>query len=110
MPHNIKNSISTILSLIHLVNQYINNSEFWKKQNRDEQLQIIGIAAESLKILSILLYPIIPKYSETLFKYFGLSKKDVVLENCKLKFDNDTILKYKREFKNELFIRKLKHR
>ena len=106
---SVKQTINSIINLVQLTNQYLNASQFWKITNVSEQHQIIGTATEALRVISIFMYPVIPRYAEVLLKYFKVGEKDRRLENCKIEESKETVVKYDVKMKDELFIRKLKH-
>ena len=95
---SVKQTINSIINLVQLTNQYLNASQFWKITNVSE-----------LRVISIFMYPVIPRYDEVLLKYFKVGEKDRRLENCKIEESKETVVKYDVKMKDELFIRKLKH-
>ena len=102
-----KIAVSSVVALIQLTNQYLNSSKFWKLQSKQEQHGAIGLACEALRVISILLYPIIPRYSETLMGYFRVPQAERNLDYCKI--SSNTIVKYDPSITPNLFVKKLKH-
>jgi methionyl-tRNA synthetase len=100
-----KGSVQTIIGMIQMTNQYLNASEFWNIKDKQEQYKVIGTASEALKVISILLYPIIPSYAEHLLKYFKV--KDITLDKCKI--EENIEIKYDHSVKDKLFISKLQY-
>ncbi len=105
----VKQNIMGVIGLVQLTNQYLNASEFWKQKNKQDQYQIIGTASQALRVISILMYPIIPQYAQTLLRYFKVNEAERRLENCKITAEKEVVVKYDPEVRGELFIRKLKH-
>ena len=93
-----------------MTNQYLNVSKFWKTTNKNEQYAVIGTASEALRVISILLYPIIPRYSEIVMKYFKMDNKERSLERCKIENKKEVVLNYDQNIRNDLFIRRIKNR
>ena len=105
-----KATIRSIIDLMQMTNQYLNTSKFWTIEDKKQQRRVIGTAAEALKVISILLYPVTPNYAETLLKYFKVTDNERRLENCRIEIDKEVILKYDPKIRDKLFIRKLTHR
>ena len=63
-------SIDKIIDLLITINKYINESHFWENNDKTMILTIY----ESIKIICILLYPIIPEYQEKASLFFGINK------------------------------------
>jgi len=102
-----KGSLQTIIGMIQMTNQYLNGSEFWNVKDKQEQYKVIGTASEALRVISILLYPVIPSYAEHLLKYFKV--KDARLDQCKIEESKSIEIKYDHSVKDKLFIRKLQY-
>ncbi len=99
--------MEAVVGLMQMTNQYLNASAFWKSSERKDQHRVVGTAAEALRVMSILLYPIIPRYSETVMRYFKVRPEERRLERCKIKAD--AVVRYDPKATDTLFIKKLKH-
>lgn len=104
-----KVTVKSIIELIQMTNQYLNASKFWKVEDKREQYRIVGTAAEALRVISILLYPVTPGYAETLLRYFQVPDSEKRLENCRIEMDKEVTLKYDPKMRSRLFIPKLSH-
>ena len=64
-----------ILKLAREGNAYLNLRAPWNliKKDRDEAGTVLTIAANSLRTISIMLYPIMPTYAEKLYRMLGLN-------------------------------------
>jgi methionyl-tRNA synthetase len=73
----IDNAISDIMKGCSLVNQYLENTEPWKLRKNElekERLQeVLGNSVEALRIVSGLLYPVIPEKIVELREWIGFS-------------------------------------
>lgn len=68
-------SLDQIWTFITIVNQYLNEQEPWSKgqdpSKRVEVNYVLYSAAEALRFLSVLLYPVIPRSAERIWKQLG---------------------------------------
>eukprot|EP00826_Nyctotherus_ovalis_P035866 TRINITY_DN3118_c0_g2_i4.p1 TRINITY_DN3118_c0_g2~~TRINITY_DN3118_c0_g2_i4.p1 ORF type:complete len:109 (-),score=33.21 TRINITY_DN3118_c0_g2_i4:122-448(-) len=103
-----KGSLQTVIGLIQQTNQYLNASEFWTAKNKQEQHTIIATASEALRVISVLLYPVVPSYSELLLKYFRVQEKDRVLDKCRIEAGRSVEIRYDWSVRDKLFMRKLR--
>jgi len=71
-------ALNEIWAAINIVNKYVNDSAPWeeiKKGNTKRVDTIIYSLAESLRIISVLIYPVLPDTSDKIRKQFSLKKK-----------------------------------
>lgn len=64
-------ALEKIFELVHEANKYINQAEPWKVQDKSRLGTILYNIVESLRIVSILLYPFIPETAEKLSQQIG---------------------------------------
>jgi len=77
--YELHNALSEIWKCISEVNRYLNEKKPWK--NKNERSTIIYTALDSIRIISILLYPFIPSTSEKINLTLGLRSGH--LKDCK---------------------------
>jgi methionyl-tRNA synthetase len=75
-------AVSEIFSFVDSCNKYIAEKEPWKKTGKELETILYSIA-DSLRIISILLWPFIPLTSEKIQEQLGLEKKQHTLKECK---------------------------
>ncbi len=70
----LQNTISTIMSLAHSANKYINDKEPWKtiKTNPENAATTLYVATQLVKALAVFLQPIIPKTTQEIFQVLGM--------------------------------------
>ncbi len=73
-------ALGEIWSFIRAANKYVNDKEAWKKKG-DELSGILYNLLESLRIISILIYPFMPETSERLRRQLGVDREGI--EYCK---------------------------
>ncbi|RLJ00068.1 MAG: methionine--tRNA ligase [Candidatus Aenigmatarchaeota archaeon] len=76
-------ALKNIIHYAKLSNAYFNNSEPWKK-DEEEKKRISYIAGNLVKNLSIMLYPITPKFSEQIFDYLNIKPEAVKWGDIKI--------------------------
>lgn len=98
---NFNEAVKDILYISDLGNKYFQESEPWKLINKDKNQahKIVGLCVNIVKILSILIQPILPRFSEELQKQLNLN--NLKFENAK--FD----LKYHKINKAKILIKKI---
>jgi len=69
------NALNDIFYLVNESNKYINDTKPWEIKVKAELGGILYNLLESLRFISILLYPFMPETSEKIFEYLGLEKK-----------------------------------
>jgi len=88
-------ALACLWKFINKVNAFFHSQEPWKlaKCDRDAFLQVLAATANSLKIVAVLLWPVMPKKMEKLLSSLGLSFKidknlveDLSLGNWNQKF------------------------
>ncbi|MBD3309736.1 methionine--tRNA ligase [Candidatus Woesearchaeota archaeon] len=74
---NTKEAVKEIMAISDLGNRYFQEKEPWKMIKKDEQEahRVLGLCVNIVKILSILISPVLPKFAEELQKQ--LKAKDV---------------------------------
>ena len=82
---NFNEALKEILSISDLGNQYFQKNEPWKlvKEDKEKAHEVIGTCVNLAKILSVLISPILPSFSEQLHTQLGLKEP----EWKELKFD-----------------------
>ncbi len=85
--YNFRETIKTILEISALGNQYFQDKQPWHliKKDRKKCESVVSAAANVVKILSILLTPIIPSFSEKLQKQMAVDNQNFSNLNFKLK-------------------------
>ncbi len=78
--YEIEKALSLIFAYIDECNNYIQSKQPWKLQG-EEFAKIMYSVADSIRIISILLWPFIPSTSEKINAQFGFDKPNI--ENCK---------------------------
>lgn len=73
-------ALNEIFMFIDACNEYVQNKQPWKLEG-DEKNQILYTLLDSIRIISILLYPFIPKSTEKINKHFDFPKP--LYKNCK---------------------------
>ena len=73
----IKDATSTAINIARLGNQYFSTKEPWHlvKKDREKTATILNISAKVSEIISILLWPIIPKTAEQIWSALGFEAK-----------------------------------
>jgi len=73
---NCREAVKVILEISSLGNKYLQDNEPWKlvKENKKKCQEILTLAANIVKNLAILLYPIMPVFSVKIQKQLGLDK------------------------------------
>jgi methionyl-tRNA synthetase len=74
-------ALKNIIHYGKIANAYFNNNEPWKKVE-EEKKKISAISANLVKNLTILLYPIVPKFSEQIFDFLNLNPKKLEWEDA----------------------------
>jgi methionyl-tRNA synthetase len=73
LQYNTSGAIQSFWEVITDANQFVQDSEPWKKQG-EERDAIILIAAETARIASILIAPVVPDLSKTVLQRLNVSK------------------------------------
>jgi len=73
---NIKGAVKGILEISALGNKYFQEKEPWKliKTDKDKAHKVLGLCVNIVKILTVLINPITPEFSEKLKKQLALKK------------------------------------
>ena len=81
----LNNFIKLIVDKSFEANKYINDMQPWslKKTDKKRMNTVLYVALESIRKISILLYPIIPSSSEKIFQALNLSKDKINLKSLK---------------------------
>lgn len=103
---NFNEAVSGILAISDLGNKYFQNNEPWKliKNDKDKVQKICGLCLNIAKNLSILIQPILPKFSEELQRQLNvkdLKWKDLGFDLKEHKINKEKILINKIEKKAE---------
>lgn len=76
-------ALNEALRFISEINKYTNDKAPWKIENKKELENVLYELTESLRLISILIYPFLPGTSEKIFEQLGLDKKDILWKNLK---------------------------
>ncbi|MGC9059254.1 MAG: methionine--tRNA ligase [Candidatus Aenigmatarchaeota archaeon] len=76
-------ALNEIWNFVKECNKYINEKEVWKLKGEELSNALYNLL-ESLRIISILLYPFLPETSEKIRKQLGIEEKQTI-EDCKFK-------------------------
>ncbi|MGC8993593.1 MAG: methionine--tRNA ligase, partial [Candidatus Aenigmatarchaeota archaeon] len=76
-------ALNEIWNFVRECNKYINEKEVWKLKGEELSNALYNLL-ESLRIISILLYPFLPETSEKIRKQLGIEEKQTI-EDCKFK-------------------------
>jgi methionyl-tRNA synthetase len=89
--YNFREAVKLILEISAMGNRYFQENEPWKLISKDKKRchEVVTFAANIVKNLSIIVCPIMPKFSERLQKQLGLgsqSFKDIgfTMKNCEI--------------------------
>lgn len=103
---NFNEAVKELLQISSLGNKHFQDNEPWKLINSDREKthRIVGLCVNIVRMLSILIEPILPKFSESLREQLAIEKpawKDIntVLQNHKI--GNESILIKKMEEKQQ---------
>jgi len=69
------NALNDIWHLVNEANKYINETKPWEVEDEKELGGILYNLLETLRFISILLYPFMPSTAEKIFEQIGLEKK-----------------------------------
>ena len=94
--YELHNTLSEIWKFINEVNKHINQEEPWKLKGKELEKHLYTLL-ESLRIISILIYPFMPETSEKINKQLGI--KLGLLKDCKF----ELIKEYKVKKEGVLF-------
>src|SRR3989344_9140255 len=94
--YELHNALSEIWKFINEVNKHINQEEPWKLKGKELEKHLYTLL-ESLRIISILIYPFMPETSEKINKQLGI--KLGLLKDCKF----ELIKEYKVKKEGVLF-------
>lgn len=78
--YNFADSLEELWSLIRRTNKYVDETEPWiiaKDENKDRINTVLYNLAESLRIISVILYPILTETSEKIREQIGITKAPV---------------------------------
>jgi len=80
---DINNYLKTVVERLFEVNKYVNDNQPWalKKTDAKRMNTILYTSLESLRKISILLFPVIPTSSENVLNTLGISKNDININN-----------------------------
>jgi methionyl-tRNA synthetase len=73
--------LKNIVHYAKLANAYFNNKEPWNKEE-EERKEICFYSGNLVKNLAILLYPIVPSFSEQVFEFLNLDKEEIKWEDA----------------------------
>jgi len=85
----IKTAIDSIMALVGLTNRFFDTNAPWKlikDGNREKAGGVLYISSEVVRIVSILLYPLMPNKSLEILSIFGLGKKVLTIDNARTFF------------------------
>ncbi len=93
-------ALEGIMGFVKRCNKYVNDNRPWQQQGRELERTLYNLL-ESLRVISILLYPFMPSTSEKLAGKLGIGNGQPKLDNCGFRssFDEKTS-------KGELLFRK----
>lgn len=77
----LQEALKHIVHYAKLSNAYFNNNEPWKKQG-EEKAKICAISGSLVRNLAIMLYPVVPAFSEEIFGFLNLDKNKVSWEDA----------------------------
>uniref|UniRef100_A0A7C5TJD0 methionine--tRNA ligase n=1 Tax=Ignisphaera aggregans TaxID=334771 RepID=A0A7C5TJD0_9CREN len=77
----ISNAVKYILDALHEANAYMNRKEPWRE---DKPNKTIYTVLESIRVASLLLYPIMPETIKSIFRSIGLDRTEQGLNQFKL--------------------------
>ena len=77
-------SLDKIMEFVRYCNKYVNDKKPWKLKGEELESVLFNLL-ESLRIISILLYPFIPTISEKIEAKIGMDKTELLLQNCKFR-------------------------
>jgi methionyl-tRNA synthetase len=77
-------ALEKIMEFVRYCNKYINEKEPWKLKDKELEVVLYNLL-ESIRIISVLLYPFIPKTSESIAKKLGTK----IMDFDDLKFKNE---------------------
>ncbi|KAI1452703.1 methionyl-tRNA synthetase [Annulohypoxylon moriforme] len=85
-------ALKEIMELVFETNSYLTDTEPWRKSEEEDKTelnQIVFYAAESLRVVGILLQPFIPEKSKKVLDVLGVSPDQRTFEFAKLHADGD---------------------
>ena len=88
--YELHNALSEIWKFINEVNKHINQEKPWELKGKELEKHLYTLT-ESLRIISILLYPFIPETSEKINKQLGIRLG--LLKDCKFGLINNYTVK-----------------
>jgi len=87
---NVNSYIDFIVNQLFKTNKYFNDQEPWKKKDNIKRLNtIVYVSLESIRKISILLYPIIPETSSKVLNIFGIGEKEIKFDSI---LDNEFLV------------------
>jgi methionyl-tRNA synthetase len=92
--YNIKNAVRAILALSAIGNSYFQAAAPWKDKQNKEIKEAVGLAANIVRVLSIVLQPILPVFAVSLQEQLGVKQlawKDITFDE-KIHVKNAAIL------------------
>jgi len=76
-------AISEAWKIVNLLNKFINDEKPWEIKDKEKLSNILYNLLEYLRIISILLYPIMPGASQKIMEQIGLEEKDIKWDNLR---------------------------
>ncbi len=108
---NPKKTVEAIILLMQSANRYINETEFWNMKNQEEAETVVVTLCEALRSMAVLMWPVMPRYSEKLFGLFGtkaVGPNGTTLKDCKIELRKDRPVKLNMQAKKNVFIKRIK--
>lgn len=91
--YKLKYIINIILRLVNKINIFINIKTPWKQKDFNRLGTILYILIENIRVITILLQPIIPFYTNKVFFYFRINKKYLKHINIRYSIKTNNIFK-----------------
>ena len=86
-----RNVVKNILAISDVGNKYFQEQEIWKSEDKEQSDKVFGLCVNISKIISIVIQPILPKYSKELQKQLNL--KNLTWDDAKVDLKNHAINK-----------------
>ncbi|MDE1870980.1 MAG: methionine--tRNA ligase [Candidatus Micrarchaeota archaeon] len=77
-------ALDEIMEFVRYCNKYVNDKKPWTLQGSDLEGVLYNLL-ESLRVISILLYPFIPSTSEKIAAKLGMKNEELMLSNCRFR-------------------------
>lgn len=109
--YNLHHVVDAVMSMLHCANKMVEYHEPWQLKKRVddadsiEQLKaVISLALESSRISALILYPIIPRLSNSLLDFLNVPKERRMWTNTAPEFLNSSNIKEKHVEHNNLIL------